>query len=360
MSLKAQYSKYYISLNEEDKGLGLLNPPKGSARFEIKDDQCSVKLNIENLKPCKPDYSYKCYLVCPEKENFTAAYIGNLVINNNKGTLISTFLNSNVNNTNLSLNKFKVIAVAYEPADRNLTEKALFPLAGYRNEKIVWKNGFSAYKNNKPQEDIDNKDVTLAPTENEEKNCCMNDLSNSIPATSEVNPVNYYGLEDQWNDFQEPFSFCDDYNETNEVENSDLTSFSAHMVERIKSLENMLSISFSGCKPFRVTKDSIRWWKVKNHQLVKRTLYSSGFPNLILMNNYLHTSHYIYGHYIIGIDNFNGSHYFIYGIPSLYGIDPMPNTLPCTWKSECNNGELYGEFGYWLVKFNMISGSIEY
>ncbi|MGE5330043.1 MAG: hypothetical protein ACM3KR_11140 [Deltaproteobacteria bacterium] len=115
-------------------------------------------------------------------------------------------------------------------------------------------------------------------------------------------------------------------------------------------LENMISIYFPKCKPFAYESKHTEWWKINNHHLLKRIFSHCGLQDIAPSGSFLHDSYYIYGYYIIGIICNNDTNHLIYGIPALYGIDVKPYFVNCCWKSENNTGELYGEFGYWLIE----------
>lgn len=115
-------------------------------------------------------------------------------------------------------------------------------------------------------------------------------------------------------------------------------------------LKNMISIYFSKCKPFKYEDRNTEWWRINNHHLLKKVLFQCRIPDIVPSGSSLNSSYYIYGYYIAGITNSNTSPTFIYGIPALYGIDEKPYFINCLWKSENNTGELYGEFGYWLIE----------
>ena len=372
MALKTQYSKYYTTLTEEDKGFSQSASPKGSARFEINEDQCSLELKVQNLSLCEPDYCYKCYLLYPEKSNFISTCIGQLEIKNYKGALHTVLSSSDVNSSGISINDFDTIVVTYEPLNVNSKDKISFPLVGYKNSKTSWKDKFTASLLPEIQckPTINQQEVySTVVNSNQENDClkqnnicldkdnesCSLQVANEQPAFEQPNiPILDYNDTNLFEGF-------DYYNEVADANGNNPTYVPEHFSNtesKIKILENMLSMSFPECKPFSLPENSIRWWKVQNHELLKRVLFSSECSNLILTNNYLNTSYYIYGYYIVGINNCEGSNNFIYGIPSLYGIDPQPANNYCTWKSENNSGELYGEFGYWVIKFDMVNCTI--
>ena len=119
---------------------------------------------------------------------------------------------------------------------------------------------------------------------------------------------------------------------------------------KIKIFENMISTSFSKCKPFLHENGNTKWWKINNHHLLKKVLFYCRLSDIVPYESSLYNSYYQYGYYVTGIKSYNNTQYFIYGIPGLYGIDVKPHFANCCWKSENNSGELYGEFGYWLVE----------
>ena len=372
MLLKTQYSKYYTTLTEEDKGFSQSASPRGSARFEINGDQCSLELKVQNLSLCDTGYCFKCYLIYPEKSNFISTCIGQLEFKNQKGALHTMLSQSDVNGSGISLNAFDTIVVTYQPLNVDSKDKILFPLVGYKNSKTSWKDRFliSLLPKIKSKPTLDQQEDYTSTKISNQKNgyikqnntnldkdnqSCSSQVDNKQP-TFEQPSIPILAYEDT--NVYESFNY---YNESADINIDNPTYVPEHFSNaghKVKTLENMLSMSFPECKPFSMPEDSIRWWKVQNHELLKRVLFSSGYSKLILTNNYLNTSYYIYGYYIVGIHNCEDSHHFVYGIPSLYSVDPQPSSTCCTWKSENNSGELYGEFGYWLIKFDMLNCTI--
>lgn len=371
MSLKAQYSRYFINLTNDEISPGKLNASvRGQARFEINADQCTLRINIEHLEPCKPGFSYKCYLISSETDKSVSTCLGNIELLNHKASFTTKFPRNDVNNTGVPIEKFNVIAVACQPESTCSPEDVTFPLSGFKGQKTTWKNKLKArICSDSSNFETENTRSQTVPETNKE---AIEGLASnqSIPKTSDaarlgINhnfvPFDFYSQfnitnskkhSNEWKEFLDDCNVCKE-NKDKDLKSSSVSLFNTNSTEKIKNLENLLSMSLPECKPFSYSKDSVRWWKVKSHQLLKRVLQSSGYLNLIMVNSFLNTSYYIYGYYIVGIDYCNDMYSFIYGIPSLFGIDPKPNNLPCIWKSENNNGELYGEFGYWLVRFDI-------
>lgn len=306
MSQAIQYSKYYWYLTEEDKGFGISETPKGHIRCETKDKTCQIILSVQNLKPCNPGFCYKFYLISMHNDSFKVAYLGDIGLKNNRGILSCSFPIDNVSNTHLDANAFNIAVIAYQSDNLTAGTDISYPLSGYKNEKTLWKSKLHSY---------------LLPQKTKQ-------ILNDKPASKTY------------------------------VEKKGNPQTNNNITTNIKNLENLLSMSFTECKPFRRTNSITRYWRINNHQLLNRILDSCSSPELMLINNYLNMAYYIYGYYIVSVENINNSYHFSYGIPSLYGIDPKPSNLHCKWQSENYNEELYGEFGYWMVRFDMLTGRI--
>ncbi|WP_372996988.1 hypothetical protein [Lutispora sp.] len=373
MSHRTRYSKHYISLTEEDTGFRLSGTPKGLARFETNNDQCSFSLRTEYLKPPADGYTYDCYFIASRPARFKFISMGSIEITNDKGKLSSSFSPWDVNNSGLSLEDFNVIAVVCKPENIEYDKRVIVPLVGYRHGKVGWREEFESSIQPKDAEDVKvNEDITSQDKNPENSQTrpgskpeydYASQIPVDIPILSGFGATNFDKPEDfrpekQWGHSAESFDmhYPLQYSGSSTLIEHHPVYF-PFTIERIKKLENLLSMSFSECKPFFAAGDSTRWWKVKNHQLLKRILHTSGYPNLMLASSYLNTSYYVYGYYIVGIDYCTGSYRFAYGIPSLYGIDPKPGGIACIWRSEGNNGELYGEFGYWILKIDMVSAN---
>ncbi len=373
MSRKTRYSKYYISLTEEDAEFGLSGTPKGLARFETNNDQCRFSLSTEYLKPPADGYTYDCYFIASGPVRFKSISIGSIEIINGKGKLFSSFSPWDVNHSGLTLEDFNVIAVVCKPENMEYDKRVMFPLVGYRYGKVGWREEFESSVHPKALEDVNRYEDITSLKKYSESSQTKPDTKSEYDYESEI-PIDIpipSGVGAAHSDKSEDFAPEKQWGCT--AENSDMyypfhypcssKLFEHHPVyfpctiDRIKKLENLLSMSFSECKPFSAAGDSSRWWKVKNHQLLIRILHTSGYPNLVLPNSYLNTSYYVYGYYIVGIDCCGSPYSFAYGIPSLYGIDSRPGGFSCIWKSENNNGELYGEFGYWILKIDMVSAN---
>jgi hypothetical protein len=371
-----QYSKYYWHLIEEDTGFGTSENPKGHIRFEIKNQICNIVVGIQNLKPCISGFCYKCYLVSSDTNKYQVACLGDVELKNQKAFLSCSFAANNIDSTGLDIEKFNVAAIVYQPCSLTSNTGILFPLSGYKNEKTPWRNGLRSYllPEKAKHTSNDSSDIHIQTKKEIKPKLTSNTIAKPSPelryfacpknspfqyenGTGSINFSNDCKANEIWNNFMEHLNLFDNksvYNYSTNIE----PNFKDDLTFKLKNLENLLSMSFAECKPLKRENTLTRYWKINNRQLIKRILNSSDYPELQLISNYLDTSYYIYGFYVVSIENTDDSHYFLYGIPSLYGIDPKPSDLPCIWESENCNGELYGEFGYWLVRFDMINGGI--
>lgn len=343
LSSRIQYSKYYIILAEDDKGFGLTSEPKGIARFEIKDDACLIKITIENLIDPSPDYSYSCFLICKTANSLIFHHLSDITINNGKGTINIKVPSNKINNSKNDIQEFDIITILNNP--KNVSSSALkFPLTGYRNNSTIWKNEFCHLFCSSVSHKTD--DISLNPSNTRDMEKIK--IESTVPQASIENSSSTTDFNLLYNnasqDSRSPEKIVKSKNnEANPKQNN---------TEKLKNLENILSLTFSKYKPFSISDNSMKWWKVDNYQKIKQLLLSMELPDLAVLNNYLHIYYYVYGYFIIGINTSDKAAQFVFGIPSIYGIDPKPLNLSCSWKSESNSSAYYGEFGYWLIKYN--------
>ena len=89
MTAKKSYSRYFIILQEEEKGYSLASDklPSGYAKVEIKNDKCKISYYVQNLK--KELEPYHMILICSKKDVKKIIKLGNLNIDDNGRTEIN-------------------------------------------------------------------------------------------------------------------------------------------------------------------------------------------------------------------------------------------------------------------------------
>jgi len=89
LTAKKSYSRYFIILQEEEKGYSLASDklPSGYAKFEIKNDKCRVTYYVQNLK--KETGSYHMILICNKKDVKKIIKLGELNIDDHGRTEVA-------------------------------------------------------------------------------------------------------------------------------------------------------------------------------------------------------------------------------------------------------------------------------
>lgn len=112
MSQKKKYSRYFIILQEDEKGYGLASDkaPTGYAKLEVKNNKCKVSFYVQNLK--KEMKPYYILLICNKKDNKKLVKLGELNIDNTGRAEISKeFVPENIASSGISADKVSGAAV---------------------------------------------------------------------------------------------------------------------------------------------------------------------------------------------------------------------------------------------------------
>lgn len=137
MTQKKSYSRYFIILQEEEKGYSLASDklPSGYAKLEIKNDKCKISYYVQNLK--KERQPYFMILICYKKGVEKIINLGELNIDDYGRTEISReYQSDNIGGSNISVDK--VIGAAIVKFDG----KFIFSvMSGFSISEIPeWKN----------------------------------------------------------------------------------------------------------------------------------------------------------------------------------------------------------------------------
>lgn len=83
MAQKRSYSRYFIILQEDEKGYGIASDkqPSGYVKLEVKNDKCKVSYYVQNLK--KEMQPYHLILICNKKDTKKLIKIGSMNIDDN-------------------------------------------------------------------------------------------------------------------------------------------------------------------------------------------------------------------------------------------------------------------------------------
>lgn len=112
MSSKRSYSRYFIILQEDEKGYSMSNSkfPTGYAKLEMKNQKCKLSFYIQNLK--KDKEPYHTVLICSKKEQKNTVVLGLINIDEYGRSEVSYEYDLNkIGNTEMSMQDIKGAAV---------------------------------------------------------------------------------------------------------------------------------------------------------------------------------------------------------------------------------------------------------
>ena len=151
MPLNNEYKRYFIILQEDDKGYEMAagKIPTGYAKIEIKNGRGKLTAYAQNVKYGEK-VDYRMLLIAPAKK--AAVDMGRLMVDGSgRGELNVEFDADNVMKSGMGISDFMVAAVQASTAT---------PLSGYTGrDKIQWKNSYHII--NKPQDRIDKKQQVI-------------------------------------------------------------------------------------------------------------------------------------------------------------------------------------------------------
>ncbi|MFZ5353826.1 MAG: hypothetical protein ACOZCL_14040 [Bacillota bacterium] len=134
MSVNNEYKRYFIILQEDDKGYEISagKIPTGYVKIEIKNGKAKITAFVQNVKTGERA-EYRFLLIAPAKK--VAVDIGKIIIDSSgRGELSYEFESDNVLKSNLDMSQFTVAAV---------TGSNAIPLSGYvGKDRLDWKNNY--------------------------------------------------------------------------------------------------------------------------------------------------------------------------------------------------------------------------
>lgn len=182
LAQKKSYSRYFIILQEDEKGYALASDklPSGYAKLETKSDKCKVSFYVQNLK--KDDSSYHMVLICSKKDVKKIIKLGELNIDDHGRAEVSKeYSIENIAETRIPVDKVVGAAVVkingsgllsimcgFSSADIDGWKK--YEMIEGRHEDMenpvvegpeanIEKNIFDQYENNIQPENITNENI---------------------------------------------------------------------------------------------------------------------------------------------------------------------------------------------------------
>lgn len=165
MAQRKSYSRYFIILQEDEKGYSLTHDkqPTGYVKLELRNDKCKVSYYVQNLK--KEDAPYYMILILSKKDTNKILKLGELNIDEyGRADVSYEYLSSNLGNTGLSVDDISGAAVS------KFLDKNIIPvLSGFLTTDIPKWREFELIDMLAEKDDDEDKEVNEKLVLNEEE-----------------------------------------------------------------------------------------------------------------------------------------------------------------------------------------------
>lgn len=161
LAQKKSYSRYFIILQEDEKGYSLASDKiaSGYAKLETKSDKCKISYYVQNLK--KDKTPYYMILICNKKDTKKIINIGEMNIDDyGRADISYEYPISNISNSGIAIDRVSGAAIV-----RILDNNIISVMSGFASMEVPEWKSFAIIKNNaeaksksKSDSDQSNKD----------------------------------------------------------------------------------------------------------------------------------------------------------------------------------------------------------
>ncbi|MCL2320755.1 MAG: hypothetical protein FWC47_01465 [Oscillospiraceae bacterium] len=165
MSQNKNFSRYFIILQESDKGYGITpnKVPTGYAKVECRNNKCKITFYVQNLK--KDNILYYMFLIASKKNTDKLINLGHIKLDNTgRAEVSSEYDQDNISGTNISFDKISGAALVVMNNNQIVAPLVGFNTADipdYKNFKIL--NMYMS--NDKPSQEKKEEQVKNEPKE---------------------------------------------------------------------------------------------------------------------------------------------------------------------------------------------------
>lgn len=364
MAAKKGYSRYFIILQEDEKGYStsLDKVSSGYVKLENKNDKCKICYYVQNLK--KESSPYSLILICKNKDGHKLLKLGELTVLDPLKTEINLevpaddILDTGMSFENIcgaAIIKFiekEMISVLYGFLGSDIVDWKKSPIL----EKEIMKEEF------KPEEIIQREPI-------EEKELIKEEINKEIKEEMKEEDKENRNIFDEYEESIEKAKEIDNkcckvpekpYYEPIEKEEKDdfpkgaASDFFKEVVENFEEIQGVCS-EIKRCK----------WYKVKVDKLEDMSDISNFNRYTVAYYPMISYFPYVkkYGHYLIGYkcDKNGYMKYIVYGIPgrkSKYEQPYMGKSGFVTWVPMDDSKEDEEAMGYWLMFYDFRNSTI--
>lgn len=392
MAQKKNYSRYFIILQEDEKGYATSTDklPSGYLKLENKNEKCKVSYYVQNLK--KEPAPYYMILICNKKEVKKIIKIGELNIDDyGRADIAYEYPIDNIGGSKISMDKISGAAIV-----KLLDSNIISVMSGFASTDIPQWKGF---------EMVDNSIRIKEDEKHVENNSIFDEYEKSIEAVKIVNKEDKTELEQSKKTTKENETYedepmqdepkvdeskyeekintvdvnrepiKDELNTEKETEKENITYADDNQSANRNKNKNPLG---AVGEFFRDISEGLEELKELSHEIKRCTWYKVNIKNINDMYNYANYNKFTvlyypmisyypyikqYGHYVIGYKcNSDGKiKYLVYGIPGKKCRQEQPyggKSGFVTWIPLEEGIEGENSMGYWLMFYDFRNSTI--
>lgn len=156
MTQKKSYNRYFIILQEDEKGYSQASDKmsSGYAKIEIKNDKCKISYYVQNLK--KDSSPYYMILICAKKGEKKLINMGELNMDSSGRTEISfEYLSDNIAQTGISIDKVSGAAIV-----KFVQKNLISIMSGHLSTEVLEWKAYEIVRKDIKEEQLDFKEVS--------------------------------------------------------------------------------------------------------------------------------------------------------------------------------------------------------
>lgn len=396
MAQKKSYSRYFIILQEDEKGYSLAQDKlcSGYAKLEMKNDKCKVSYYVQNLK--KESAPYYMLLICNKKDVKKLIKIGEMNIDDSGRSEVSFEYPANdIKGSGIPMDRISGAAVV-----RFLNSEIIPIMSGFASTDIPdWKSFeivqeketeaeekpdkaeeetsiFDKYEENiqKAKEAVEEDSEIIKPEETEvqekiesqeeveEKNIMETEApaeENVIVETEvpmDINEDDSFRKKEHEHKHEHKEEYKEEYKEEH-IGKHPMDSVGEFFMKIVEGFEEMMDIcgEIKRCRWFRVPVNSI--YDMTN--IPDYNKYTIIYYPLTNYYSYINK----YGHFLIGYkyDVSNNIKYLVYAIPGTKSKMDQPfegKSGFVTWVPMRDGEDKETSFGYWIMFYDFRTSTI--
>lgn len=193
MTQKKSYSRYFIILQEDEKGYALASDklPSGYAKLEIKNDKCKISYYVQNLK--KESEPYRMILICGKKDVKKIIKLGELNIDEHGRSDVSyEYAVDNVANSGINVDKVIGAGIV-----RFINSNLVSVMSGFASNEIPeWRDYVIVEEDQQRLDKLSEVNPEAMPEKEEEPNNIFEEYEAKIEEVKDENVGINTGIEE--------------------------------------------------------------------------------------------------------------------------------------------------------------------